>query len=1114
MPAGALAMTAASAQPYHRVALDPARSVVVSACAGSGKTWLLVARIVRLLLAGVAPGEILAITFTRKAAQEMASRLRDWLQALASSNADVVRARLREFEVPEAEIDAAVPIAQGLYEQLLTAQPAITISTFHGWFLQLLRVAPLDAGALGSVTLTDRTSALRTQAWVRLGQECRREPQSAAALGLDTLFGLYGLENTRQLLLGFVHQRSEWWAHAGRGPDAVEGALARQAETLSVAIDADVRTQLLDDPKFVADLQTYARLLSANGKVDSGRGATIRAALDDPASAYDLLCKAVFTSVGEPRKLRVTNGLVKALGSDAGSEIERLNAIVLERMQWASQALIDQASYRMNAAGLAAGVALLDHYQQVKRDRQVLDFADAEWQAYELLVLGEHALSMQLKLDSRYRHVLLDEFQDTNALQWLVLEAWLEAAAESDAAPTVFLVGDPKQAIYRFRRAEPRLFDVARGQLVERGQAATLEQDESRRSAQPVLDVVNHLFGTETLFAPFFRAHRAHYPKLPGRVEVLPVAPASPPVPAAVDIRSTLRDPLAEPVAVAENQRRVEEARLLAERLQEIVARWTVMDDPHGGAPRRVGYGDIMLLVRRRTYLQTYEHALRGAGIPFITSRQGGLLDTLEAADLIALMEFLIAPFDDLRLAHVLRSPVFSCVDADLAAIAQGEGASWWERLAGLARAGASPAVGRAHRLLAAWLARADTLPVHDQLDRIYFEGDVLQRYAAAVPAAMRASVAANLDAFIQRALEVDAGRYPSLPRFVGEMRDLRDAPDEEAPDEGSLGQAGNAVRILTVHGAKGLEAPIVWLLDTGASTPSDRGYGVLVDWPPGARAPLAFSLHTRKGELSTAQRCLAENEARHAARENLDLLYVAMTRARQALIVSASEAGASDSWYARLREAVQQAAGSRAADDTASVVHGLCLEAPVSAFAREPQPHADPAIDPRLAQPIPTGQRRTDAQGLGVRYGSIFHAVMERLSDDRSADREAMRTQLGLDESDFALPWIQATKLLQTPALQPYFDPARYLRALNELPLVTPAGDLRRLDRVVEFEDAVWVLDYKTGDPDTVVGTALEAEYRAQVAAYCAALRRVFPDKTVRGMLVFADATRIEVQG
>src|SRR4030066_240828 len=290
-----------------------------------------------------------------------------------------------------------------------------------------------------------------------------------------------------------------------------------------------------------------------------------------------------------------------------------------------------------------------------------------------------------------------------------------------------------------------------------------------------------------------------------------------------------------------------------------------------------------MVLVRARTHLRVYQHALRARHIPFLTSRRGGLLDTLEAEDIQALLTFLITPFADLELAQALRSPLFACSDEDLMRLAEippgpplhpqgvrrgvpdafsitlsqakggtlnipsaefsplltlsppfakgGPGGicSWWQRLQHLADP--SPALQRAAGLLQRWLALADKLPVHDLLDRIYFEGDLMHRYAAALPAELHETVRANLQAFMEIALNVDAGRYPSLPRFLAELRELR-AAENESPDEGKVGETGNALRIYTVHEAKGLEAPIVWLLDANDTQSKADSYSGLLDWP------------------------------------------------------------------------------------------------------------------------------------------------------------------------------------------------------------------------------------------------------------------------------------------
>ena len=1102
-------------------ALDPAASAVIEACAGSGKTWLLVSRIVRLLLAGAEPSQILAITFTRKAAQEMAARLRDWLYRLATGSDEEVRALLCQRAVPEGEIELLLPKARQLYERYLTAQPPITIATFHSWFLQLLRRAPLDAGALGDVSLLEQTSSLVDEAWQLFATSVQRERDRPAARGLDVLFRDCGLDNTRRLLLRFLHRRADWWAYTRGRKDAVAHALDRMREDMAIAPDADVIGSLFADEALESGIAEYALLLARNTKTDQEHARQLSGESSDPARRFETISSVVLTEKGAPKARKASDAQEKRLGAAGEARFLELHAGLGARLQNARAQLIDQASYRFNEAALHCGVALLDAYQRVKGERQVIDYADIEWHAWELVSVSDHAVYMHCKLDARYRHVLLDEFQDTNPLQWLTLECWLAAATAADSRPTVFMVGDPKQSIYRFRRADARLFGQAAGYLAREFGALRLTQDESRRCPRPLIEAVNRLFGAEPDFEGF-EPHVAHYRDKRGRVEVLPLAHGeSPPAAGGVPAQAggvvgalTLRDPLREPLADSEDRRREREAVMLVEKLGAIIGNWRIAADLTSGATRPAEYRDVMILVRRRTHLAIYERALREAQVPFVTSRLGGLLDTLEAQDIVALLEFLVSPFADLKLAHALRSPVFGCADEDLIALAAAGDGTWWERLQRIAAGACSAALMRAHELLARWLERTDSAPVHDQLDRIYFEADVLRRYAQAVPAAMREAVGANLQAFMQRALDVDSGRYPSLPRFLHELTDLREAPVEEAPDEGMVGDAGNAVRVYTVHGAKGLEAPIVWLLDAAAGQDAGRGYDALVNWPPEARSPSRFSLWARKAEQSAAQRSIAESDEVLAARENLNLLYVAMTRAQQALIVSGSEGkGRSGSWYEKVRRAVIPPGGATAGEDDMSVavVHGDDLaRAKVSSpkADAEAAPRAVEAgqrVNPRLSGPLPTGERLPVVTGPGARYGTQFHALMDRLTVGVPAERAAVQRELGLAERDFEPMWAQAQRILTAPELMRFFDPSQYKRAANEVSYMIETGDVRRIDRLVEFDEEMWVLDYKTGDA-TTADPALMAQYRAQLAEYCAAMRRLYARGRVNGAIVFAD--------
>ncbi len=398
--------------------------------------------------------------------------------------------------------------------------------------------------------------------------------------------------------------------------------------------------------------------------------------------------------------------------------------------------------------------------------------------------------------------------------------------------PRVFIVGDPKQSIYRFRRAEPRVFDAAL-ELLRRDFAAThLRTNVTRRNARTIVEVLNRAMPGGN---PLFQAQDTHS-RLDGAFVLLPLAEPEPAVGTAES--QPLRDVLTVARSEPDQDARYREGRVLANEIAHWVRHVRVpLDD---GSERAARWSDVLVLVRRRTHLAAYERALRDAGLPFVSDRRGGLLTTLEAEDLIALLDFLTSPYADLRLAHALRSPVFGCSDEDLMGLAAASGASWWERLQGL-DSGASAALDRARQLLQWWLDLAGVLPVHDLLDRIYHEGDVRRRYATVAPAALHAQIQANLDAFIELALAIDAGRYPSLPRFIDELTSLKRGAGDEAPDEGAADH-GEAVRVMTIHGAKGLEAEIVVLADAHARV-APEGEGVLVVWPPqvrGAGARLA----------------------------------------------------------------------------------------------------------------------------------------------------------------------------------------------------------------------------------------------------------------------------------
>mgnify|MGYP000011630089 CR=1 FL=1 len=1043
-------------------ALNPKQNVIIEACAGSGKTWLLVSRIIRLLLAGTPPSEILAISFTRKAAGEMRERLREWLGNLLFDSDEKVIAFLMQRGMPEYEARDSLPQARGLFELVLNAQPEIAILTFDSWFERITRHAPLAAG-MRSPNFAENTSVLVENAWQRFTDGLQGSPESALAQDLLYLFKEYGLTSTKKLLNNFIKRRLEWWQYTLGEGDAVSYTLAQLEGAQAVAFD-------LDDI-LLKRIEQYAGLLQKNTDTHVKRAKLILTGLNcaDSQQRFEQISAAIFKAAGEPYKLSPSAKQRERLGADGEAQLLALHDAICKRIGEIKQKCIEHQIYLVNQAGLRCGTALLEIFQALKTERGVVDYNDLIWRAHVLLSQSEHAEYVQYKLGDRYRHVLLDEFQDTNPLQWQVLKIWLDESLAVDQPVGVFLVGDPKQSIYRFRGADSRLFEVASEYLQSKFNAIFLPQNTSWRSAPGIIFAVNAVFHEEKF--PHFVAHLSAQPQLPGGAQLLVPSPK----PQAPIAGAKLRNPLIEADVEAPDAY-LNEGFRIADKIAAIVGQWKIME---GTVTRAADYSDVMILVTKRKHVGMYESALRAAEIPYVSSRRGALLQTLEARDLTALLRFLITPFADLDLAHILRSPIFNCTDLDLSNLAGGSEQTWWQRLKKRANEEQNGALHRAWRLLATWRDSAKWLPVHDLLDKIFFEANILNTYASAVPPSLRAAVLANLNAYMQLTLEIDSGRYPSLPKFVYELQQLDRLNKEDAPDEGVVAETQNACRILTVHGAKGLESPIVILAGTDDKpSPADSFYA-LVDWPPEADKPLHFSLYSKKAQRGQARAAYFMAEDQACEREHLNLLYVAMTRAKQVLIVSAATEK-SGGWYEKI---------------AARIFPSADLEQQTGMPACD-----SPCTFSALSLSHPAVGKKESALSPVRRYGIQLHALLEQLAMPNPLSKQYLKEKLGSADTEFEALWSSAQTLLHAPHLQRFFDPQQYVNAHNELSFFCAAeGQMFRVDRLVEFTDSVWVLDYKSGQPES-------ANYAAQMSAYRNALIAVFPHKPIHCALLWRD--------
>ena len=877
---------------FYAVACNPQRSVAVEACAGAGKTWMLVSRIVRALLAGAQPQEILAITFTRKAAGEMRTRLDEWLTAFAQASPEELHADLTMRGVPP-HIATEQQAALGtLYQTVLAVGRPVQIRTFHSWFAALLRTAPLSVlQALGLPAhynlLEDDAEAVR-QVWRRFHDAVVADPQARADFG--ALVAEHGRWQTAKALTAALNKRIEFTL----ADDA--GVVAASVPPFGAQFPAFAG---LDQPQdWVSTPACHAVLLPAAQALGQAKAVTFAAKgseLEQAVTAQDWpgVVNALLTQKGEPRKF--SDKIVGlALVRSAQAAVQEVEAAQMQHQAWL---------YQHRMARLTR--LLIAEFSALKRENGWVDMNDVERAAQVMLSSGVLSGWVQEKLDARIRHLLIDEFQDTNPLQWQSLHAWLSGYVGSgggQGAPSVFIVGVPKQSIYRFRRAEPQVFRAAQTFVREGLGGDLLSCDHTRRNALSVIEVTNSVMSTarDAGEYPVFRTHTTESTE-PGAVLALPQISRDDAADGDAGERDPLawRDSLTTPRILPEETLRTRECRQ--------AAHWLAGRIAAGVHPR-----DIMVLSRRRERLGVMEEELRQRHIATQQPEKADLADAPEVQDLIALLDVLVSPAHDLSLARALKSPLFGATDADLVALAllrrqpQHIGRSWYELLqlspadllgeppeipesptaeaADTAPADAPadplPAVLRAAGLtLTRYKVWVDTLPPHDALHTIYHDADVLARFAAAAPVPLRGVVLANLRALLSAAMGLEGGRYLTPYALVRAFK--------QGGIRAPVTADADAVRLLTIHGAKGLEAELVLMLDTDGSPPKTETMGLLVDWPGESQVPVKLIFLASEANPPPCAIDTLTADQTERSREELNALYVAMTRAKDTLVIS-----------------------------------------------------------------------------------------------------------------------------------------------------------------------------------------------------------------------------------
>ncbi|MFO0996878.1 MAG: double-strand break repair helicase AddA [Alphaproteobacteria bacterium] len=1127
-----------SAAEAQRRASDPLASAWVTASAGTGKTKVLTDRVLRLLLGGTLPGRILCLTFTRAAAAEMANRLHETLSRWAVLKDERLAEALAEL-TGETATAGQLDTARRLFAAVLDVPGGLKIMTIHAFCQSLLARFPLEAGIAPHFAPMDERTEAEVLARTRADVLTRLKEGEAPPRAIRA-FAMIGTELDERrfniVLHEMIRERARLKSLAA-SPGGLPGLADILRGRLGLAPGVTSDALLLAASQDTAfDGRALGRLLPAlagGSATDKRRAALIGSWLEATptvrAERIDAYATAYLTAEGELSKRLVTKAIVDR-HPDAADVLAAEGRRLIDVLDGRKAANV----VAMTDALIHVGLDAIDRYERLKRSSGRLDYDDLVLGAAALLREPDVVPWVLYKLDGGIDHVLVDEAQDTSPEQWRVITALIDeffaGIGASETIRTIFSVGDPKQSIFSFQRADPRYFGAMRDRFAERAQESARDWravalDLSFRSTEAVLQAVDAVFaGSDAgdgVVEPGVRMHHlCHRSAEPGVVEVWPVAPveegyATPPWDPPVVRRESIAP-------------RTRLARLIAKRIHG----WVLSDHPPADAMlesrgRRIAAGDIMILVRRRdAFVELLVRELKALGVPVAGVDRLVLTEQLAVMDLVALGQVLLLPEDDLTLATVLKGPLVGLDEDELFALAHGRQGTLWAALE--AGSAGSPGLLRAHGWLSALRARADYVRPYELFAEVLGQGGRARLVARLGPDAND-----PIDEFLSLALAYEQSAAPSLQGFLHWLH------AGEVTVKRELDQARGAVRVMTVHGAKGLQAPIVIMPDTVQPPESDDTllwFEDCVLW-----VPKRSSEDRRTAAFRAAARERRDKEYRR-------LLYVAMTRAEDRLYVSGWETrrSASDrSWYHLVRRGLDGIAEPVRFDFQGDDVHGWsgdglrlnvvprgwtapAVREPARVapeklpdWAKRPPPEEPPASkilapsrldgDPPVRAPLEGGDSARFERGL------IIHRLLQFLPDmapearAAAAARFLARRVFGLSPAEQSSIGREVLAVLAAPELSDLFG--EHSRA--EVPLIGRAGHLvisGQVDRLAVTGGTVTVADYKTNRRPPEAQDQVAPGILRQMACYRSLLREVYPGTPVRAVLIWTDGPKVMI--
>ena len=1104
-------------------ASDPDYSIWVEANAGSGKTYVLTHRVLRLLLAGVRPQSILCLTYTKAAAAEMRKRVGARLAHWAVVDDAILFNDISDLtgSAPSPEMLRA---ARTLFARALETPGGLRILTIHAFCEAVLHRFPIEAGVPFDFAVIEDERQIQMVLSARESVLAEGLRGGAHAEAVEILFGLLSDDSIAKAInsaLGEGARLRAVVADIGGAKRRLRELVGYDGASVETIAQGVLANRLLT-PSLLKELVSCLK----GDPAGNSRCADLLARLDPDHPSVDGLRAAFFTATGGPRARLMVKKEIETyphLHEVLLAEQERLVAVEAE----------------MNAALLVArSEAVLDvvaairaRYEEEKRRHSLLDFDDLIEKLGDLFDNREIAPWVQYKLDAGIDHILVDESQDTNARQWRVVKAladeFFTGAGAVERSRSIFAVGDQKQSIYSFQGAQPVLFGETGRDMERRARAAAKPFEQVRlhtsfRTLNAILDAVDRVTGREDIRQALLSLdkviHQAARVQEGGSVTLWPP----------VQEAKAERDISQWPKEAVEAEQSA--ARQVATRIAREIRTWIDAGRVLGQRNRAVIADDVLILVQKRgAFFQEIIRALRAENVPTPGADRLAVTGHIAVLDLLALIDVLLNPADDLQLAALLRSPLFDISEDDLYALAHGRADK--QTLHASLFASDLPQARAAAGQLARWRGQLDLeRPFEFLAGMLYAEGGLKKFHAR-----LGNEVDEVLSELLELALAHEQGGQPSLQGFAVEMRRRSVTIKRE------LAESGGGVRVMTVHGAKGLEAPIVILADATAK-PSAQMIGKPVYVLDAAPGPLLVHAGA-KGQHDPATLPLKETADAALLEEYWRRLYVAMTRAEDELYVTGTLSAASKvdsqlegSWYQAIEQALVPDLNERR-DDEGNILALAYPRAEAPAYAgtaspMEPQeaafgvgPVPEPArqklVSPSRAgaasgtQPVlqSLAEQARDAEGAR-KEGLALHALLQHLGKVERQDWErvaprALETLLPDHPARHEAVTARAVSLLSRPELARLFGPD----SRAEVPFLVPAlrhGETVRLtgriDRLVVDDSAVLVVDYKSDAAAPRQSADVPGNYLTQLALYALVAGQLFPGRKVSAAILWTE--------